>query len=99
MQQIETLVSRVASKPYDASLARWEKTVVSADPDALLKAWNKRDVWMFGDEADQGSGEIRKFLNAASPIRVWYKAELYTRNTDKQQLSGIKSAMVLDIAL
>ena len=23
--------------------------VVSADPDALLKAWNKRDVWMFGD--------------------------------------------------
>jgi hypothetical protein len=30
--------------------------VVSANPDALLKAWNKRDVWMFGDEADQGGG-------------------------------------------
>ena len=121
-QQIATFVSRVASKPYDAPLARWQTVspvcplvaglskddgeyiltrvsqiasaagaplgkqhckpnfyvVVSADPDGLLKAWNKRDVWMFGDEADQGSSKIRKFLNASSPVRVWYNAELYT---------------------
>jgi len=52
--------------------------VVSADPDALLKAWNKRDVWMFGDEPEQGGTKIRKFLNSNSPIRVWYNAELYS---------------------
>jgi hypothetical protein len=121
-QQVKTFVSGVASKPYDAPLARWQSVVpicplvaglskedgeyilmrvsqiaaaagaplgkqhckpnfyivVSADPDALLKAWSKRDVWMFGDEADQGSGKIRKFLGASSPIRIWYNAELYT---------------------
>lgn len=52
--------------------------VVSADPDTLLKAWNKRDVWMFGDESDQGGTIIRKFLNSNSPVRVWYNAELYS---------------------
>jgi hypothetical protein len=121
-RQIKTFVSRVASKPYDAPLARWQSVVpicplvaglskadgeyvltrvsqiaaasgaplgkerckpnfyivVSADPDALLKAWTKRDVWMFGDEADQGGSKIRKFLNASSPVRVWYNAELYS---------------------
>jgi hypothetical protein len=52
--------------------------VVSSDPDALLKAWSNRDVRMFGDEADQGGGKIRKFLKTSAPIRVWYNAELYT---------------------
>lgn len=52
--------------------------VVSADPDALLKAWNKRDVRMFGNESDQGGTKIHKFLNSKSPIRVWYNAELYS---------------------
>jgi hypothetical protein len=52
--------------------------VVSADPDALLKAWNKRDVRMFGDESEQGGTTIRKFLNSDSPVRVWYNAELYS---------------------
>ena len=52
--------------------------VVSADPDALLKAWTKRDVWTFGDESDQGGAKIRKFLNSSSPIRAWYNAELYS---------------------
>jgi hypothetical protein len=52
--------------------------VVSANPDALLKAWNKRDVRMFGNESDQGGTKIRKFLNSDSPIRVWYNAELYS---------------------
>jgi hypothetical protein len=53
--------------------------VISAEPDALLKAWSKRDVRMFGDESDQGGNKIRKFLNSNSPIRVWYNAELYSR--------------------
>jgi hypothetical protein len=52
--------------------------VVSANPDALLKAWNKRDVWMFGDESEQGGTTIRRFLNSNSPVRVWYNAELYS---------------------
>ena len=52
--------------------------VVSANPVALLKAWNKRDVWMFGDESEQGGTIIRKFLNSNSPVRVWYNAELYS---------------------
>jgi hypothetical protein len=55
-----------------------KRCVFSATPDALLKAWNKRDVNMFGDEADQGGGKIRKFLNSKSPIRVWYNAELFS---------------------
>ena len=54
--------------------------VVSANPDALLKAWNKRDARMFGNEADQGGAKIRKFLNSNSPIRVWYNAELYNQD-------------------
>jgi hypothetical protein len=52
--------------------------VVSATPDALLKAWNRRDVYMFGDESEQGGGRIRKFLNSKSPVRVWYNAELFS---------------------
>jgi hypothetical protein len=52
--------------------------VFSATPDALLKAWNRRDVYMFGDETEQGGGKIRKFLNSNSPIRVWYNAELFS---------------------
>ncbi len=121
-QQVKAFVSRIAPKPYDSSLARWQTVapicplvaglsredgeyiltrvssiaaaagaplapehckpnfyiVVSATPDALLKAWNKRDVYMFGDEAEQGGGRIRKFLNSNSPIRVWYNAELFS---------------------
>jgi hypothetical protein len=50
--------------------------VVTADPEGVLKAWSKRDVRMFGDEADQGGTKIRDF-NAASPVRVWYNPEFY----------------------
>ena len=50
--------------------------VVTADPEGVLKAWSKRDVRMFGDEADQGGTTIREF-NAASPVRVWYNTEVY----------------------
>ena len=121
-RQVKAFVAKIAAKPYEASLARWQTVapicplvaglaredgefilarvskiaaaagapvaaehckpnlyiVVSADPDALLKAWNKRDVRMFGNESDQGGTKIRKFLNSHSPIRVWYNAELYS---------------------
>jgi hypothetical protein len=50
--------------------------VVTADPDGVIKAWSKRDVRMFGDEADQGGTTIREF-NAANPVRVWYNTEFY----------------------
>jgi hypothetical protein len=49
--------------------------VVSADPDALLKAWSRRDVSMFGDA---GGTKVRGFLNASSPVRVWYNADFDT---------------------
>jgi hypothetical protein len=50
--------------------------VVTADPEGVLKAWSKRDVRMFGDEADQGGTTIRDFT-APSPVRVWYNTEFY----------------------
>src|SRR5580692_6471644 len=68
--------------------------VFSANPDALLKAWNKRDVWMFGDEPDQGGTKIRKFLNSNSPIRVWYNAELYSdEGTPLGNTTGCQSVL------
>ncbi|HEX3951555.1 MAG TPA: hypothetical protein VHW95_17000 [Steroidobacteraceae bacterium] len=50
--------------------------VVTSDPEAMIKAWSKRDVRMFGDEADQGGTKIREF-SASRPIRVWYNAQYY----------------------
>jgi hypothetical protein len=49
--------------------------IVTADPDALLKAWIKRDISIFGDA---GGTKIRAFLKSSSPIRVWYNADLNT---------------------
>jgi hypothetical protein len=49
--------------------------IVTADPDALLKAWIKRDISIFGDA---GGTKIRAFLNSTWPIRVWYNADLNT---------------------
>jgi hypothetical protein len=48
--------------------------VVTSKPEALLKAWSKRDTTMFGNE---GGIKIQKFLNGNGPIRVWYNVELY----------------------
>ena len=49
---------------------------VTADPEGMIKAWSKRDVRMFGDEADQGGKRIREFY-AASPVHVWYNPEFF----------------------
>ena len=51
--------------------------IVTADPDGVLKAWSKRDVRMFGDEADQGGTKIREFNASSNPIRVSYNTEFY----------------------
>ena len=50
--------------------------IVTSDPEGVIKAWSKRDVRLFGDEADQGGATIREF-NAARSIRVWYNTEFY----------------------
>ncbi|MDP9090957.1 MAG: hypothetical protein M3O26_19760 [Pseudomonadota bacterium] len=50
--------------------------IVTSDPEGVIKAWSKRDVRLFGDEADQGGAKIREF-NAARPIRIWYNTEFY----------------------
>ena len=51
--------------------------VVTSEPDALLKAWSKRDVRIFENGDDHGYAEIRKFLDARVPVRAWYNAEIY----------------------
>jgi hypothetical protein len=51
--------------------------VVSSDPNALLKAWNKRDVSLFDSDDDFGGVEVRRFLESKSPVRAWYNAALY----------------------
>lgn len=51
--------------------------VVTSEPNALLKAWNKRDVYLFDNGDDHGGTEIRKFLDAKFPIRAWYNVEIY----------------------
>jgi hypothetical protein len=64
--------------------------VVTSEPDALLKAWSKRDVYLFDNGDDHGYTEIRKFLDAKMPVRAWYNAEIY--NSDgtplKYEISG-----------
>jgi hypothetical protein len=50
--------------------------VVTSDPEGVIKAWSKRDVRMFGDEADQGGTKIREF-QSSRPVRVWHNTEFY----------------------
>jgi len=46
--------------------------IVTSEPDELLRAWSKRDPWMFDDDADEGGTKIHRFLNASTPVRAWY---------------------------
>jgi hypothetical protein len=62
--------------------------VVTSEPDALLKAWNKRDVNLFDSGDDHGGGEIRQFLDAKLPIRAWYNAEIYDADGKPLRDSG-----------
>jgi hypothetical protein len=61
--------------------------VVSSAPDALLKAWSKRDVTMFDSADDHGGVAIRNFLNAKLPVRAWYNVEIY--NSDGTPLDHL----------
>jgi hypothetical protein len=47
--------------------------VLTSKPDELLKAWSKRDPDMFGAARET---QIRRFINASTPVRVWYNANL-----------------------
>lgn len=51
--------------------------VVTSEPEALLKTWNKRDVRLFDSGDDLGGIEMRKFLDAKVPVRAWYNTEIY----------------------
>jgi hypothetical protein len=64
--------------------------VMTPEPDALLKAWSKRDVTMFGDA---GSRQVSKFKQAAAPIRVWYNLSL--DNADGTSLSDASPGLAL----
>ena len=64
--------------------------VVTSAPDALLKAWSKRDVSMFDSGDDRGGVEIRNFLNAKLPVRAWYNVEIY--NSDGTPLDHLGAA-------
>jgi hypothetical protein len=67
-------IARVAGAPVAPEHCRGNfYIVVTADPKALLQAWSNRESRMFGDA---GLLKIRGFLNATSPIRVWYNADL-----------------------
>jgi hypothetical protein len=46
--------------------------IVTSEPEELIKAWNERDPWLFDDDADEGGTKIRRFLDASTPVRVWY---------------------------
>jgi hypothetical protein len=64
--------------------------VVTSAPDALLKAWSKRDVTMFDTADDHGGVEIRNFLDAKLPVRAWYNVEIY--NSDGTPLDHLGAA-------
>ncbi len=64
--------------------------VVTSEPNALLKAWNKRDVNLFDNGDDHGFTETRKFLDAKLPIRAWYNVEIY--NDDGTPLNYLDTA-------
>jgi hypothetical protein len=62
--------------------------VVTSEPDALLKAWSKRDVRLYENGDDHGGVDIRKFLDDKAPVRAWYNAELYSRDGTPIRYSG-----------
>ena len=56
--------------------------IVSAEPDAVLRAWYARDYRIFGDAT---RNRIDELLKAARAVRVWY-------NTNSESASGSPSA-------
>jgi hypothetical protein len=66
--------------------------VVTSEPDALLKAWSKRDVRMFDNGDDHGGAGIRKFLDAKVPVRAWYNVEIYNSDGTPLKYLGLDPA-------
>lgn len=64
--------------------------VMTPEPDALLKAWSKRDVNMFGDA---GGHQTSKFKQDTAPIRVWYNVSL--DNADGSSLTTASPGLAL----
>ena len=46
--------------------------IVTSQPDEWLKAWSKREPWMFDSQIDAGGRMIHNFLHASTPARSWY---------------------------
>ena len=68
--------------------------IVTSEPDALLKAWNERDVRLFDNGDDHGGAEIRQFLDAKLAIRAWYNVEIYNADgTPLRDSGGIGSGL------
>lgn len=99
MSQIAALVGApLASKDCKPNFF----VVVTSDPDALLKAWTKRDARFFDSDQDVGGTEIRKFLHAKTPVRAWYNWELYDdagiRGSQRSDPSRIRYSAARDLA-
>lgn len=48
--------------------------VASAVPEQLLKAWWKREPWMY--DRRHGIGPVMSFIESKRPVRSWYNSEL-----------------------
>jgi hypothetical protein len=60
--------AHLAPQPCQANFA----VIVAAEPDAVLKAWYKRDYHLFGDATEN---RINEWLKRSRPVRVWYNVE------------------------
>jgi len=70
--------ARLAPTPCRANLV----VIVSAEPDAVLKAWYARDHRIFGDAARKRVDEL---LSTSRTVRVWY-------NTNSESASALPPA-------
>jgi hypothetical protein len=71
--------AHLAPPPCEANLA----VIVAAEPDAVLKAWYKRDYHLFGDATEN---RINAWLKTPRAARVWY-------NTKSESASGLPYAI------
>jgi hypothetical protein len=51
--------------------------IVTSVPDDLIAAWSKRNHFMFGNASGT---QIRRFMTASTPVRVWYNVQLTDRD-------------------
>jgi hypothetical protein len=71
--------AHLAPQPCKANFA----VIVAAEPDAVLKAWYKRDYRLFGDATEN---RINGWLKTPRPARVWY-------NIKSESASGVPYAI------